>query len=527
VSTPTDILTHLNGAERGLTRREVLGMLLAGGMQAALTGIPLPAGAAETPKYGGRIRVAVAAAAITDTLDPAKQANQADYIRGTTFYNGLTELDGRLAPQPALAEAFLSDDAQTWTFKLRRGVHFHDGKPLTPADVVYSLLRHKDPATASKAKALAEQIVEVKASGPHEVQVLLGAPNADFPVILGTFHFHIVKAGTTDFSTAIGTGPYRCKEFKPGVRSVAVRNPDYWKPGRPYLDEIECVGIVDEAARVNALLSGDVDLAGAVGPRATLRIARTPGYAVMTTQSGQYTDLEIRRDSGPGRDPDFVLAMKYLFDRELMKRVIAEGHAVIGNDQPIDPTNRFYAADLAQRPFDPERARFHLKKAGLLGARLPLVASSVATYSVEMALILQYTAARIGLELEVKRMPADGYWSNHWMKHPLGFGNINPRPSADALFSQFYRSDAAWNVSGWKNARFDHLLGTARAETDEARRRAMYAEMQHLVHDQCGVGIPLFLASLDGHSRKLKGLMPIPLAGLMGYAFAEHVWLDT
>ena len=145
-------------------------------------------------------------------------------------------------------------------FTLRKGVTFHDGKPLTPADVVYSISRHKDPATASKAKVLADQIDTVKATGPNEVTFVLTSPNADLPVILGTYHFHIVKEGTTDFNAGIGTGPYKLKEFKPGVRSIVVRNDNYWKPNRPYLDEIEFVGITDESARVNALLSGHVDL---------------------------------------------------------------------------------------------------------------------------------------------------------------------------------------------------------------------------------------------------------------------------
>src|SRR5207247_8945547 len=142
----------------------------------------------------------------------------------------------------------------------------------------------------------------------------LKAPNADFPVILGTFHFDIVKDGTTDFTAGIGTGPYKIKEFKPGVRSISVRNEGYWKPGKPYLDEIEYVGIGDEGARVNALLSGDLDLIGSVNPRSTERIKQTPGYQVFETQSGQYTDLVMRRDLAPGSNADFVLALKYLFD---------------------------------------------------------------------------------------------------------------------------------------------------------------------------------------------------------------------
>jgi len=521
---------RLMGAlKRGATRRDILSMLLAGGMQAGLAGglaSTVMSAHAQTPRRGGRIKVAGATAAATDTLDPAKQSNQTDYSRCNMLYNGLTSLDGSLTPQPALAESFTTSDAKTWVFKLRPGVTFHDGKALAPADVVYSVMRHKDPATASKAKVLADQITSVTASGPAEVTVVLAAPNADLPVILGTFHFHIVKEGTTDFATGIGTGPYKLKEFKPGVRSLVVRNEAYWKPGKPYLDEIEFVGIGDESARVNALLSGGMDLVGSVNPRSVERVKGTPGFAIFTTQSGQYSDLIMRKDVGPGANPDFALAMKHLFDREQMKKAIALDHAVVANDQPIDPTNRFYFAGLPQRPFDADKAKFHLQKSGVTG-KVPVVTSPAALYSVEMALVMQQTAQRIGLDLDVKRMPADGYWSNHWLNSPVGFGNVNPRPSADVLLTQFFQSDAAWNESRWKNPKFDQLLLASRAETDLAKRKQMYADMQTMIHQEAGIGIPLFLASIDGHTSKLKGMSPIPLGGLMGYAFAENVWLDA
>ncbi|KRD56160.1 MULTISPECIES: ABC transporter substrate-binding protein [Acidovorax] len=526
---PSESLRVMDSLKRGATRRDVLAMLTACGMQATVAGsmAGLATSAhAQTPRRGGRIRVAGATAAATDTLDPAKQSNQTDYSRGNMLYNGLTALDGSLTPQPALAESFNTQDAKTWVFTLRKGVVFHDGKALSPADVVFSILRHKDPATASKAKVLADQIEAVRASGPNEVTVVLSAPNSDLPVILGTFHFHIVKEGTTDFNAGIGTGPYKLKEFKPGVRSLVVRNDAYWKPGKPYLDEIEFVGIGDETARVNALLSGGMDLVASVNPRSVARVKGTPGFGIFTTQSGQYSDLIMRKDMGPGMNPDFAQAMKFLFDREQMKKTIALDYAVLGNDQPIDPTNRFYFKDLPQRPFDLDKAKFHLQKSGVTG-KVPMVTSPAAMYSVEIALLLQQAGQRIGLDIDVKRMPADGYWSNHWLNSPVGFGNVNPRPSADTILTQFFKSDAAWNESRWKSAQFDQLLLASRAETDLTKRKQMYADMQTMIHTEAGIGIPLFLASIDGHSSKLKGLAPIPLGGLMGYAFAEHVWLDA
>jgi peptide/nickel transport system substrate-binding protein len=387
-------------------------------------------------------------------------------------------------------------------------------------------MRHKNPATASKAKVLADQIESVTASGANEVTIRLTSPNADLPVILGTYHFHIVPDGTTDFNAGIGTGPFKVKEFKPGERSIAVRNDNYWKPNRPYLDEIEFVGITDESARVNALLSGQLDLVSAVSPRSVARVTASGQHAVFETKSVSYTNLIMRHDSGPGNNPDFVLGMKHLFNREQLLKSIQLGRGVVANDQPIATTNRFYFKGLPQRAYDPEKAKWHLQKANLGSTPIPVVASPAATNSLEMALVMQHAARQIGVNLDVKRMPADGYWSSHWMKHPVGFGNINARPSADLALTLFFKSDAPWNEAAWKNPKFDQLLVAARGETDQAKRAQMYADMQVMIHHEGGIGIPMFISSLDGHSSKLKGLSQIPLGGMMGSTFAEHVWLD-
>jgi peptide/nickel transport system substrate-binding protein len=527
---PAESTRLMGELQRGASRRDVLAMLVAGGMQATLAGTVATlatAAHAQSPRKGGRIKVAGATSAVSDTLDPAKLANGTDYARGFMFYNGLTSLDGSLTPQPALAEEFSTRDARTWVFKLRKGVTFHDGKPLTPADVVFSMMRHKNPATASKAKVLADQIEEVSATGPNEVTFRLAAPNADLPAILGTYHFHIVRDGTTDFNAGIGTGPYKVKEFKPGVHSIAVRNENYWRPNRPYLDQIDFVGISDESARVNALLAGELDLVAQVNPRSVDRVNGSSKHAIFETRGVSYTDLIMRRDSGPGSNPDFVMAMKLLFNREQMLKSIQLGRGVVANDQPIAPGNRFYFKGLPQRLYDPDKARSYLQKAKLGGASIPVVASPAATNSVEMALVLQHAARQAGLNLEVRNMPADGYWSQHWMKHPLCFGNVNTRPTADLALTLFFKSDAPWNEAGWKNGKFDQLLVAARGETDQARRAQMYADMQAMIHNEGGIGIPMFLSSLDGHNKKLKGLSPIPLGGLMGSSFAEHVWLEA
>ena len=107
--------------------------------------------------------------------------------------------------------------------------------------------------------------------------------------------------------------------------------------------------------------------------------------------------------------------MKYLFDREQMKKTIALDYAVVANDQPIDPTNRFYFAGLPQRAFDLDKAKFHLQKSGVDGQRCRWWHRPRRCTRSRWRLLLQQTAQRAGLELDIKRMPADGYWSNHWL----------------------------------------------------------------------------------------------------------------
>ncbi|SEP78317.1 peptide/nickel transport system substrate-binding protein [Pseudomonas sp. NFACC02] len=527
------VFEHLN---RGMSRRNALQMLGVAGVAAAGAGSLFGAAgkllADDTPvvgkgKPGGKIRVAGVSSSTADTLDPAKGALSTDYVRHYMFYNGLTRFDNHMTPQLELAERIENTDATLWTITLRKDVTFHNGKPLTPADVVFSLSRHKDPLTGSKVMALVEQFAEIKASGPNEVQIRLGSPNAELPSILAVSHLLIVPDGTTDFNKGIGTGPFSVGEFKPGVRSIALRNKNYWKPGLPYLDEIEFIAIADEPSRVNALLSGDVHMINEVNARSTARIAGSGKHRVVDAPSGNYTDLIIRQDQMPGKSPEFTQAMKLLLDREQIKSAVFRGYAVVGNDHPISPSARYYNSDLPQTPYDPEKARFLLKKAGMESITMPLVASPAATGSVDIAVLLQQSAKQAGLKLDVSRLPTDGYWSNHWAKHPLSFGNINPRPNADVMFSQFFQSKAPWNESAWKNDQFDQLLLLARAETDEAKRTQMYHDMQTLVHDHCGIGVPVFISNIDGVDQRVKGYVANPLGGFMGYMFSEQVWLDA
>ncbi|OCX58145.1 ABC transporter substrate-binding protein [Thioclava sp. SK-1] len=519
-----------NALRHGASRRDLLRMLMTGGVGLAAGGTLLGAAGrsvAATPTRGGHLKAAGWSASTADTLDPAKGSNTTDYVRACTFYSRLTFINETGTPQMELAKTIKTNDAQTWYITLRSGVYFHDGKSFGSADVVYSLQRHLDPEVGSKVNAIAKQMIDITATGPLTVKIVLSEPNADLPTILGLHHFAIIADGTTDFTTANGTGPFTCTVFEPGVRSVGERNENYFKPDGPYLDSVEFFAIADTTARLNALLSGDIHIAAKINPRAMRSLEGRAGISTLTTTAGNYTDLNIRMDLDPGTKAGFIEGMKYLINREAIQKSVLRGFAEIGNDQPISAASRYYNTELAPVEFDPERARAAFKKAGLLGVEVPIVASEAAASSVDMATVIQQAGAQIGMNIKIDQVPADGYWSNYWLKAPIHFGHINPRPTPDILFSLLYTSDAPWNESRYLSTSFDRLLKEARGLTDETKRTDIYWDLQEMVAKKAGTIIPAYMSNIDAYTDKLGGLAPNPLGGLNGYAFSEYVWLNT
>jgi len=204
----------------------------------------------------------------------------------------------------------------------------------------------------------------------------------------------------------------------------------------------------------------------------------------------------------------YHLSLDYLsfnrIDREQMVKTILRGYGTVGNDHPIAEANRYHASALEQRQFDPDRAKFHLKKAGAGDIAFDLSAAEASFVgAVDAAVLYKESAAKAGITINVVREPNDGYWSNVWMKKPWCAVFWGGRPTEDMMFSTAYAADADWNDTFWKNPRFNELLVAARAELDENRRREMYVEMQSLVRDDGGVVVPMFAADLSAASDKI------------------------
>ena len=514
----------------GASRRDVLGWMGAAGASAAFAGSIFGTATqalAEEPKRGGRLILADDQTGPADTLDPILQSASIDYVRSRQFFNSLTRLTKDLRAEPELATEFTPNaNATEWTFKLREGVEFHDGKTMTAEDVVYSMNRHVGKDTVSKAGALVANVVGWEKTGPLEVKATLSQPDADLPIVLGTFHFKVVQDGTTDFAKPVGTGPFRVKEFEPGVRSIGTRFENYWVDGRPYLDELEVIGIADAGARLNALIAGDVDAICDVPPQGVATLEATEGFSLWALQTGAYINIASRLDLEGTGNADLVMALKLLMDRERLLKGTLKGAGTLGNDQPIGPAYADHCADLPQKALDPEKAKFHFEKSGIGSTPIPIVTAELGPGCVDQTLVLQREAAKIGMNVEVQRVATDGYWGSVWLTAPLCVATWNMRPTASSMLALAYRSDAAWNESRFQNEQFDQTLTAVGSVTDEAKRKQMFCDLQTMVSDEAGTIIPVHTNLIDAVANHVKGLTYSPLNNFGGGEAAEFLWRD-
>ena len=487
-----------------ISRRGVLRGASAIGAAAALG--PLAAGraAAQEPKRGGVLRLGMGAGNTTDSYDPATWDNQFVQVFAAARCGYLTEVaaDGSVVGE--VAESWEpSADAKTWRFQLRPGVTFHSGKAVAAEDVIASIAYHRGEDSTSAAKPIVDPITDMRADGPDAVVFTLASGNADFAFIMSDFHLAILPAvdGAIDPTTSDGCGGYVVDAFEPGVAASLTRYPDYWKPDAAWFDGIEMIAILDGAARQNALIGGEVDAIDRVDFNTVRLLERAPGIEVLATDGTQHYVFPMDTRTAPFDDNDVRLAMKYAVNRQEMVDKILSGYGRIGNDHPIGRSNPYYAEGIEQHVYDPDRARFHLEKAGLDGLSVQLSAAEAAfAGAVEASVLYAAGAAAAGIEIEVVQEPSDGYFSNVWMQKPFVASYWGGRPTEDWMFSTAYETGVPWNEAYWSDARFDELLLQARSELDEAKRAEMYAEMQRIVSQEGGTVIPMFANYVMAHS---------------------------
>ena len=479
-----------------ISRRGLLRTGAAAGVLAA-TGLPLRA---QEAKRGGRLVVALSGANTSDSWDGRTHSDiyMQSAAQGGVF-DSLTEVaaDGSLVGELA-TDWEASPDAKVWTFNLRQGVSFHNGKAFGADDVIESLQMHVAEGSKSAAQPIVGAITEMKKLGEHQVQFTLDAGNADFPYLMSDYHLLIYPAGQIEEAIAngIGTGLYSVVSFEPGVRFVGRRVDSHYKDGKAgWFDEVELVAVNDATARMNALLTGQVDAINRIDFKTESLLKANPQIQIQELTGNQHFTFPMLTDIAPFNDVNVRRALKHGINRQEMVDKILLGHGRVAYDSPIGPANQ-YMADLEPIPYDPDQSKFYLKQAGLDELNVDLSASSAAfAGAVDAAQLYQASAAPGGININVVQEPADGYWSNVWIKKPWCACYWSGRATEDWMFSNAYEQGVPWNDSQWDekdSARFQELLIMARAELDSAKRAEQYGEMQRILRDDGGVVIPMF-----------------------------------
>ncbi|MDQ0792493.1 ABC transporter substrate-binding protein [Streptomyces sp. B1I3] len=500
------------------------GLALAGCSGSASTGSTAGKGDG-TPRRGGRLRAAFAGGGASETLDPHLGNLFADAARGKALFDKLADYGADLSAEPRLAQEWEPNAAlDRWTVTLRQAV-FHDGRPVTAADVLYSYHRIADPKKAYRARASLEP-VDLRASrarGERTVEFVLKRPTAEFPNVMAAFGTHIVPEGATAFDTdPVGSGPFRFVSFTPGRSTVLRRNDDHWD-GAPYLDELEFIVANEEAARINALLGGQIEYAHELNP-ATGRAHEDAGSVeIVRLRNSAMQAFAMKTDRPPFDDPRVRQAFFHIAGREELVDGALSGAGDVGNDL-FGKGYEYYADGLPQREQDITRARHLLKQAGADGLEVTLDTSAVAAGFTEAAGIFRDQAARAGVTVTVRMGSKDSYWKDILDSGTLCCYRSGAMP-IESHISQRLLTDSTTNATKWQDKNFDTLYRQAQSTRDTADRAALYGRMQRQLHAEGGFLVWGFGDWILGTARSVRGVVREAPANTLDWARFDKVWL--
>jgi peptide/nickel transport system substrate-binding protein len=525
-------------AQPGLSRRHFLHgtALAAGGLAAGVlagcgdsdpggsASAPKTAGAAARPAYGGKLRIGTAFGGPTDSLDPGAANQGADYYRTDALFDALCYLDTNYKVQLQLAQSLEPNAKGTlWTVRLRSGVKWHDGKPLTADDVIYTLKRDQKLQLVGTYATDVIDFSGLKKLDALTLQIPLTVARADYPLDLCA-PLNIVPDGATDFRHPIGTGPFKYVSFSPGRSSLFAKNPDYWVPGRPYVDFLEITTIADPTSRVNALLAGEVDAIDQMSFAAGRQYKETTAFQLIETRSGNILPLTMACDIAPFDDPRVRRAMRLIANRPALVEAAQLGFGQVGNDiegkgQPGYPTA------VAQRVQDLDEARSLLKAAGHEKLTVTLNTSALQPGMLESSTAYAQQAKAAGVNVIINNISPADYYGPQYLKYPFGVSGW-----ADLPIEQFMASalvpGAPYNETHWHNPAFNALYNQARGTFDAAARDQLLIQAQEMLYNEGGYLIWGLTPNLDGYAKHVHLPASAYLFEMGGANVFQDFWLD-
>jgi peptide/nickel transport system substrate-binding protein len=505
-----------------LTRRQVLGGVAAVTGAAALgpvmsacgngessTGGSASPSAAAGPKKGGQLRAGITTGSAKDSFDPHALAYEPEIASGFQLYNGLMAYSPDYQLEKILAEEVTPNaDATVWTVRIKPDVVYSDGAPVTADDVVFSINRIIDPKNPKNSSAMFTDLKPngIKKIDDKTVEFTLEKPNAIFYEALASRESNIVRSDF-DVKNPIGTGPFKLKSYTPGQQIVFVPNENYWGEG-PYVDELTIIEFADPLARVNALLSGAIDIADQMVSAQLKTITSTPGYASWETKSGGYFPFTMRIDAEPFTDVRVRQAFRLIVDRAQMISQAYDELGWLGNDMyaPFDPG---YPKDLPQREQDLEQAKSLLKQAGQENMAIDLNTSdAVGAGAVNAATVFAQQAKGAGVNVKVVKHDSNVFYGDQYLQWVFAMDYWGTRNYL-AQTSMGEVEGAPYNETHWPGPyqEWQKLVDEAWRTVDDVKRNELITEAATFEHDNGGLILWSFNVLTDGYSDKLGGLV--------------------
>ncbi|MGY1746519.1 ABC transporter substrate-binding protein [Blastococcus sp. SYSU D00695] len=435
-----------------------------------------------TPQSGGTFRFGYYGGSSSDSLDA--QYAVTDFAVATSvqlwapLLTGSAKSEGNVTTDDspaALAETIEAESPTSLVVRLKEGITFHKGAPITADDVLASLARMLDPNNpgAASAQLINIDIANSAVVDPRTVRFALYAPNA-FTVDGFASNLAAIYPGG-QFDPTNGSGPWKLKNFQPGQAAEFTRFDDFLNA--PLCDELVMQNFADDTAKLNALRSGAIDFAGKISP--TLAPTLGSGFNVYRADTGGYPGLVMDAQSEIFRDPRVRQAFRLMVDREALIEQVLGGAGRVGNDvfSPYDVA--YVGDDLPQREQDIDQAKSLLKAAGMEGLTFDMYASG-AVPNLEVAFAQQARAA--GVTINVQTVDPTTFFSQHYGQDPFFVSQWPNAPIASQLGLSI-APGAFYPEGHWDNPDFLPLWESAQADQDQDSRNDKLSELQRMFHE--------------------------------------------
>jgi peptide/nickel transport system substrate-binding protein len=503
------------------SRRSVVGGLVALPFAAALPTL----GRTQAAK-GGNLRVAILGGGSSDTMDAHGSVTVPDTARVFAMYEGLVQLDPDGKVVNALAESLEANaNATEWTARLRPGLTFHNGKPVTAEDVAFSLRRVANPeapfAGASALKPV--DLANLQILDERTIRLPTLSPYAAFPDLISASHmFSIVPVGY-DPAKPVGTGAFQYKEFVPGEQGVFTRFDGYWREGAPLLDSVTIISsFADATAAFNALQGGEIDVFASAPLALVNQVMEGGPIRKLVSKPGQWTPFVMRVDHPPFDNPDVRMAFRLLVDRQQIVNLAFSGYAEVGSDV-FSPADACHDPSL-RRARDVEQAKALLAKAGQENLTVELVTSDIAAGVVESAQVFAQQAKDAGVTVNVRQVTPDVFFGEQYTQWPFAQDIWYYAPFMGQVV-QSSLEGAPYNETHWNDPDYTRLYSEAQATTDATKRCDILRAMQKIDFERGGYIIPSFNQGVDLMASGVDGFVPAATGIPLGNFGFHSAWM--